>query len=117
MPIDYLPILILVIVATAFACLTLIVPTLLGPRKPTKTKLLPYVRLSHKTAVCKIIDDISSSALGRNLRVMRIKHSRPTLFRLIFLLLAVITTVDGKADASYASTAAASIELYDWRKT
>lgn len=42
MPIDYLPILILVIVATAFACLALIVPALLGPRKPTETKLLPY---------------------------------------------------------------------------
>ena len=42
MPIDYLPILILVIITTAFACLALIVPTLLGPRKPTKTKLLPY---------------------------------------------------------------------------
>ena len=41
MPIDYLPILILAIVATAFACLALIVPTLLGPRKPTGTKLLP----------------------------------------------------------------------------
>jgi NADH-quinone oxidoreductase subunit A len=42
MPVDYLPILILVIVATAFACLALIVPTLLGPRRPTETKLLPY---------------------------------------------------------------------------
>ena len=42
MPIDYLPILILVIVTTAFACLALIVPTLLGPRKPTETKPLPY---------------------------------------------------------------------------
>ncbi len=42
MPIDYLPILILGIVTTAFACLALIVPTLLGPRKPTETKLLPY---------------------------------------------------------------------------
>jgi len=42
MPTDYLPILILVIVATAFACIALIVPTLLGPRKPTRTKLLPY---------------------------------------------------------------------------
>ena len=42
MPIDYLPILILVVVATAFAFLALVVPTLLGPRKPTETKLLPY---------------------------------------------------------------------------
>jgi NADH-quinone oxidoreductase subunit A len=42
MPIDYLPILILVVVATAFACIALIVPALLGPRKPTETKLLPY---------------------------------------------------------------------------
>jgi NADH-quinone oxidoreductase subunit A len=42
MLIDYLPILILIIVATAFACIALIVPNLLGPRKPTKTKLLPY---------------------------------------------------------------------------
>ena len=42
MPVDYLPILILVIVATAFACIALIVPTLLGPRRPNETKLLPY---------------------------------------------------------------------------
>jgi len=42
MLIDYLPILILVIVTTAFACLALIVPTLLGPRRPTEPKLLPY---------------------------------------------------------------------------
>lgn len=42
MPIDYLPILILVIVTTAFACPALFVPTLLGPRKPTEPKLLRY---------------------------------------------------------------------------
>lgn len=42
MPIDYLPILVLVIVTTAFACLALFVPTLLGPRKPTERKLLRY---------------------------------------------------------------------------
>jgi len=48
---------------------------------------------------------------------MRIQHPRPTLFRLLFLLLLLVTAVDGPADASYASTAAASIELYDWRKT
>ena len=42
---------------------------------------------------------------------MRIQHPRLILFRLIFLLLALITAVDGPADASYASTAA-SIELY-----
>ena len=34
--------LILVVITTAFACLALIVPVLLGPRKPTETKLLPY---------------------------------------------------------------------------
>ncbi len=42
MPIDYLPILILAIVAIAFAFVALFVPTLLGPRKSTETKLLPY---------------------------------------------------------------------------
>ena len=42
MPVEYLPILILVIVTTAFAALALVVPTLLGPRHPTETKLLPY---------------------------------------------------------------------------
>ncbi len=42
MPIDYLPIFVLVIVSIGFACLALIVPTLLGPRRPTETKLLPY---------------------------------------------------------------------------
>ena len=44
--------------------------------------------------------------------MMRIKHSHLTLFRLIFLLLALIAGVGAQADAGYASTAAASIELY-----
>jgi hypothetical protein len=43
---------------------------------------------------------------------MRIKRPRPTLFKLVFLLLALATAVNGPADASYASTAAPSIELY-----
>ena len=42
MPIDYLPILILVIVALLFAVLALLVPALLGPRNPTAIKLSTY---------------------------------------------------------------------------
>ncbi len=42
MPIDYLPILILVVLATAFAAIALIVPWLLGPKKPAKDKLFTY---------------------------------------------------------------------------
>ena len=43
---------------------------------------------------------------------MRIKNPRPTLFRLFFLLLAPITAGKAQANALYASTTAASIELY-----
>jgi len=42
-PLTAFLILILTMVATAFACLALFVPTLSGPRWPTETKLLPYV--------------------------------------------------------------------------
>ncbi len=43
---------------------------------------------------------------------MRIQHSRATLFRLTFLLLTLITALEALADGRFASTAAASIELY-----
>jgi hypothetical protein len=43
---------------------------------------------------------------------MRIKPSCPTLFRLVFLLLALVQAVGAQADARCASAAAASIELY-----
>ena len=42
MPIDYLPVLILVIVALLFSVLALLVPALLGPRRPTPIKLFTY---------------------------------------------------------------------------
>lgn len=42
MPADYLPLLILVIVAALFAVIAIGLPSLLGPRKPTKTKLATY---------------------------------------------------------------------------
>lgn len=42
MPSDYLPILILVVLAAAFAAIALIVPALLGPKKPEKNKLYTY---------------------------------------------------------------------------
>jgi NADH-quinone oxidoreductase subunit A len=42
MPIDYLPILILIVISTAFAGIALIVPSLLGPHKPAKDKLYTY---------------------------------------------------------------------------
>jgi len=42
MPIDYLPILILIVVAAAFAAIALIVPAVLGPQKPAKDKLITY---------------------------------------------------------------------------
>ncbi len=38
MPFDYLPILILIVVATLFAIIALLVPYYLGPRNPTPTK-------------------------------------------------------------------------------
>ncbi|MCC7354339.1 MAG: NADH-quinone oxidoreductase subunit A [Anaerolineae bacterium] len=41
-PLDYLPILILIVAATVFAFLALAVPALLGPRRPTPTKLDVY---------------------------------------------------------------------------
>ncbi len=42
MAIDYLPLLIVLTVATAFAAIALIVPSLLGPRRDNKQKLEPY---------------------------------------------------------------------------
>ena len=39
---DYLPILILVALSTAFAGIALLVPALLGPHKPDKDKLFTY---------------------------------------------------------------------------
>ena len=42
MPVDYLPILILLVISVAFAAIALIVPMVLGPRKPDKIKLYTY---------------------------------------------------------------------------
>ncbi|HXF60757.1 MAG TPA: NADH-quinone oxidoreductase subunit A [Caldilineaceae bacterium] len=42
MAIAYLPLLILVVVATGFAAIAIILPSLLGPRKHNKQKLEPY---------------------------------------------------------------------------
>lgn len=42
MPIEYLPILILIIVAAVFAVIALAVPAVFGPRRATKARLEPY---------------------------------------------------------------------------
>ena len=42
MPIDYLPILILIVVAAGFSVVALVVPYFLGPRDPHATKLDTY---------------------------------------------------------------------------
>lgn len=42
MPIEYLPILILIVLATVFAVIALAVPALFGPRRTTKARLEPY---------------------------------------------------------------------------
>ena len=39
---DYLPILILLVLSTGLACLIVILTHLIGPRRDTKTKLMPY---------------------------------------------------------------------------
>lgn len=39
---DYLPILILLVVAVGFAAVNLIISHLLGPKRPTRVKLEPY---------------------------------------------------------------------------
>lgn len=39
---DYLPLLILIIVATVFAAIAIVMPTVLGPRRANKQKLEPY---------------------------------------------------------------------------
>lgn len=39
---DYLPILILLVVAAGFAAVNLIISHLLGPKRPTRVKLEPY---------------------------------------------------------------------------
>ncbi|MBI5035651.1 MAG: NADH-quinone oxidoreductase subunit A [Chloroflexi bacterium] len=42
MPIDYLPILVMVVVAFAFAAIALLVSAITGPRHPNPSKLAPY---------------------------------------------------------------------------
>ena len=42
MPIEYLPILILIVVAAIFAVIALAVPAVFGPRRATKARLEPY---------------------------------------------------------------------------
>lgn len=42
MPIDYLPILVMVVVVVAFAAIALTLSTLVGPHRPTPAKLEPY---------------------------------------------------------------------------
>jgi NADH-quinone oxidoreductase subunit A len=42
MPIDYLPILVMVVVVVAFAAIALTLSSLVGPRRPTATKLQSY---------------------------------------------------------------------------
>ena len=42
MPIDYLPILILILFAAVFAVIAMVLPAVLGPRRPNKAKLEPY---------------------------------------------------------------------------
>ena len=42
MPAEYLPLLILILLAAVFAVIALAVPAVLGPHRPTKTRLEPY---------------------------------------------------------------------------
>ncbi len=42
MPIDYLPILVMVVVVVAFAAIALTISAMTGPRRPTPAKLEPY---------------------------------------------------------------------------
>lgn len=42
MPADYLPILVLVVLAVGMSAIAIALSALLGPRKPAPTKLLPY---------------------------------------------------------------------------
>ncbi len=42
MPIDYLPILVMVVVAFAFAAIALVFSAITGPRRPNPSKLAPY---------------------------------------------------------------------------
>jgi NADH-quinone oxidoreductase subunit A len=42
MPIDYLPILVFFLIAGLFGVIALTVPAMLGPRRPSATKLKPY---------------------------------------------------------------------------
>ncbi len=42
MPADYLPLLILIVLATIFALIAMALPAVLGPRRKTKAKMEPY---------------------------------------------------------------------------
>lgn len=41
-PVDYLPLLIMIVIAIVFAILAITVSALLGPSNPTRRKLMPY---------------------------------------------------------------------------
>ena len=41
-PVSYIPILVLILLATVFAVIALAVPAVLGPHRPTKARLEPY---------------------------------------------------------------------------
>jgi NADH-quinone oxidoreductase subunit A len=41
-PVDYLPLLIMIVTAIIFAILALVVSALLGPNRPSRRKLMPY---------------------------------------------------------------------------
>ena len=42
MPSDYVPILIYAVVAVALSAIAVLVPAILGPKRPTETKMAPY---------------------------------------------------------------------------
>ncbi|MEA3335441.1 MAG: NADH-quinone oxidoreductase subunit A [Chloroflexota bacterium] len=42
MPVDYLPIFILIVLAAIFAVIALVMPAVLGPRRPNKAKMEAY---------------------------------------------------------------------------
>jgi len=57
-PVDYLPLLILILFATVFALIAMVVPALLGPKRPNEAKLdvyesgmLPYSDAHHRFPV------------------------------------------------------------------
>lgn len=70
MPGDFLPILMLIVIATFFSTVALVLPTFLGPRKPSDVKLTTY--------------ESGKLPIGRPRRHMHVQYYRTAMLFILF---------------------------------